>query len=171
MLVLMRLDPDEREQTRDGLAEACFRKFRDAFYDHADDPEVYLVDQTDMEDPASAMSFTDGASGEDARKRILELVAGWNKNVESVFNASLDQLRAHAKTDENGSVLWLTGRSTDIYQLKKAAIALDGQAYDFADSLLLVNKHGYPTSLFDKDQLEHALAHPEDYVSFEVWPK
>ncbi len=166
MLVLMRVTADDRDAP--DFASACFRKFRDTFYDHVHDKEVYLYDPTDDEDVAEAISLIDGRERPDS---ILELARGWNASVERLFDASLRQLAEHAGKDAEGNTSWLTGRTTDIYQMKKAAMALDGQVHDSADHALLVNAHAYPTALFEPAELAAVESDPGSYVSFEVWPK
>lgn len=172
MNVLMRLqDGDRDHDDRDGFAAACFRKFADAFYDNAHDKEVYLYDPVGderIDGVAEAIGLKDGRDDPEA---VLSLARGWNAAVASLFDAALSQLISHAPKRPDGSTDWLAAPSTDIYQLKKEAMALDGQVYDFAEHALLVNQHMYPTSVLQPEELASIETAPSDYVAFEVWPK
>ncbi len=167
MIVLMRVTEDDRDGTG-ALAETCFRKFRDTFYEYTHDKEVYLYDPTDEEDVAAAIGFADGAGHPET---ILGLARGWNAKIEAIFDASLKQLTEHADKDPDGNVRWLAGRACDIYQMKKAAMALDGQVNDYADHALLINHHMYPTAIIEPDEMTAIEADPGSYVTFEVYPK
>ena len=167
MFVLMRLRDRTPGLSPDEAYLEFFDAFKSAYEDDAADGEAYLSDPS--EDPsAAAANFVDGALAPD---EIRETASRWNGTVESTFDACLGQLRAQAPLNPDGSVHWLGAPSPAIYSFRKAAVALDGQFYDFADRILLVNEHRYPTAVFTERELAHAMACPEEYAMFDVWPK
>lgn len=169
MLVLMK-KPESMGSagSPDARAMACFNRFEAAYLDHAHDKEAYLYRPDGSQSQEDELAFIDGAENP---ARIREIASAWNGHVEDAFQTALDALKACAPKGNSGHVYWLGAVPNAIYEMKKAAIALDGQAYDFAERMLLVNGHGYPTAVLQKDQLEHILAHPGDYASIEVTPK
>lgn len=169
MLVLMK-KPDGigSAGSPDARAMACFNRFEAAYLGYVHDKEAYLYRPDGSQSQEDELAFVDGS--EDPA-RIRDMASAWNGYVENAFQAALDALKACAPKDDDGRACWLDAAPNIIYEMKKAAIALDGQAYDFAERMLLVNGHGYPTAVLQKDQLEHILAHPGDYASIEVYPK
>lgn len=169
MLVLMK-KPENMggAGSPDARAMACFNRFEAAYLGYAHDKEAYLYRPDGSQSQEDELAFVDGA--EDPA-RIRDMASAWNGYVENAFQTALDALAACAPKGDGGHACWLGAAPNAIYEMKKAAIALDGQAYDFAERMLLVNGHGYPTAVLQKDQLEHILAHPEDYASIEVHPK
>lgn len=169
MLVFMKLPEGlEAPPGSDAAAMACFRAFNDAYDDNADDDEAYLHQPDSERDAAECVSFVDGRSDPAG---ILRVAEGWNRTVSDTFDAVLEQLRASAPKRPDGTVDWLGAPSQTIYLMKKAAMALDGQVNDFADRALLVNRYGYPTALFEPDQLKAVQDDPSAYATLEVWPK
>lgn len=169
MLVLMK-KPENMggAGSPDARAMACFNRFEAAYLGYAHDKEAYLYRPDGSQSQEDELAFVDGAEDPDHIKSIAE---GWNKAVEDAFDQALAGMLDEAPPDETGRTCWLSAPRPLIYEMKKAAMALDGQAYDFAERMLLVNGHGYPTAVLQKDQLEHILSHPGDYASIEVYPK
>ena len=87
------------------------------------------------------------------------------------FDAAINQLINTVEQKPDGRKKWLSCPPSDIYTMKKAAIAIDGQVGDFADYALLINDCGSLTSILGRRELADIQAHPENYVSFEVYPK
>lgn len=169
MLVLMKKPENMGEAgSPDARAMACFNRFEAAYLGYAHDKEAYLYRPDGSQSQEDELAFIDGA--EDPA-RIRDMASAWNKAVEDAFDKALAGMLDEAPPDETGRTCWLSAPRPLIYEMKKAAMALDGQAYDFAERMLLVNGHGYPTAVLQKDQLDHILAHPGDYASIEVYPK
>lgn len=153
----------------DEAAMDCFRSFDDAYNENASDGEAYLHQPDETEGAAAALGFVDGRSDPDA---ILHEAGLWNRRIANDFDAVLKQfLSSVPEHGRDGPAAWLTVPSPTAYALQKAVTALNGQAHDFADYALLVNGYGYPTSLFEPDQLDAIRAAPENYAILEVQPK
>lgn len=169
MFVFMKLPDDlDAPPGSDAAAMACFRVFNDAYDDHASDKEAYLHQPDSEEDAAECLSFVDGRSDP---AKIVQVAESWNRTASDTFNAVLTQLHDNAPKRPDGTIEWLGAPSPMIYSMKKAAMALDGQVHDFADYALLVTKYGYPTALFQPDELQAVQDDPSSYATLEVWPK
>lgn len=169
MLVLMKKPENMGSAgSPDARAMACFNRFEAAYLGYVHDKEAYLYRPDGSQSQENELAFVDGTEDPD---RIRDMASAWNKAVEDAFDKALAGMLDEAPPDETGRTCWLSAPRPLIYEMKKAAMALDGQAYDFAERMLLVNGHGYPTSVLEQGQLEHILSRPEDYASIEVYPK
>lgn len=103
--------------------------------------------------------------------RNIDMASGWNRRVQKDFDTAVKSLAGQLKPLPDGTYPWLDGSSTAIYELKKAAMALDGQFYDFANHALLVNQAQYFTTVLTSVELSDILQNPEHYAAIEVSPK
>ena len=117
---------------------------------------------------AELLDFHDGAV---EPERIVSLAEDWNKCIEKRLDAVLARMQAAAGPRHDGTRAWLDCPPSDIYALKKAAMALDGDFYDFADSALLMKDRNHLSVLLKDVELSDVMARPEDYAVIEVTPK
>ncbi len=165
MTVLLKLNDEYRVENGDkeAQAKAAFGHVSSVYADCADVSDAYLYDpETDY---AENLNFIDG---KDTPEKVLEIAEGWNSNIQATFGTALRKMQA--------SIHWTTGKylampSTLIYDVKKAAMALDNDFYAFADRALLVNRSGYMTTVLHGHELDAIRARPQDYAVIEVTPK
>lgn len=169
MFVLMKLMPNERPHNDDvnETAAAAFDKFCEVYEDQVRDPEVYLHRPDGMSGGiAEEISFRDGKTEADF---IRVMAKNWNKTLADTFDKAFSVLEKTVPTNEDGARDWLKCDIYKIYDMKRAAMALDGQLYDFADYALLVRNH--ITTKLEPAELEDIMNHPENYVFIDAQPK
>lgn len=172
MQVIMKICPTGQTREYDRrynaiqVAKDAFEQFCSAFDDTANDPEVYLRRPDEGEAMLEDISFRDGLMEPDF---IRDRASGWNAQIQQDFNTALNDLVADVKTDENGVKNWLGCESYKIYNLKCAAMALDGSRYDFGEYALLIKS--YITVILEDVELREIMEHPEKFVYMDVTPK
>lgn len=168
MLFLMKIPKGTRKdgQTADELAQALFRIASCQYNEDCSDSEAYLWEPTDTYDIAKELSLLDGKKDPEVLKTVAK---GWNNSLARSFDAALAAILTAAQSLE-GPDRWLAASSTQMYDMKKAAMALDNDFYAFAEYALLVNDKYITTRLQDKE-LAAILASPEDYAAITVHPK
>lgn len=178
MLVLMKIpseDMPDETALRDGsnnelddAAEILFNTVKDQYNEQADCSDAYLHEYGDVSGLAENLGLVLGARDPDT---IRDTAENWNKRVQKDFDNAVKTLARSLRPLPDGTYPWLDGSSTEIYALKKAAMALDGQFYDFADYALLVNQAQYFTTVLTSIELTDILRNPGQYAIIEVSPK
>lgn len=168
MLLLMKVPKSVRKdgQTADKLAQALFRIASYHYNEDCSDSEAYLWEPPDSYEMAKELSLLDGKTDPEALKTVAK---DWNNSLARNFDTALAAILTATQSSE-GPDRWLAASSTQIYDMKKAAMALDNDFYAFAEYALLVNDKYITTRLQDKE-LDAILAEPEDYAIITVHPK
>lgn len=172
MTILMKFPVAERESPDDpnALALEAFALIGDAYDAAISDDDIVLsrIGPTLESRAAELLDFHDGAV---EPERIVSLAEDWNKCIERHLDAVLARMQAAAGFRPDGTRAWLDCPPSDIYALKKAAMALDGHVYAFAERALLVDEHRYLTTILRPEELLEIKSSPVDYVVLEVCPK
>ena len=168
MKILMKILPEERPVADDPaeLALTLFRMARDAYGECAGDSEAYLA-EPDASLPADeALGLLDGKADPEG---IAELARSWNPGLADDFQRALS--KAEQASAGVGAGRWRSVPGQLVYGLKKAAMALDGDFYCFAEKALLVNEHRYFTTRLSDAELEDIGRNPGSYAVIDVYPK
>lgn len=170
MKLLIRIPDWMREDapSADLLAHALFQKASDAYNGHTTDTEAYLRPIPDGESPSSYLKLIDGtAKPDDIRTMAREM----NDRICDRFTQALSELYHHTKKKPNGEPLWLSAPDTDIYALKKAAMALDNDFFTFAESGILIDEHDCLATRLSSEEIKAIALHPEQFASITVYAK
>lgn len=170
MHILLRMTEDVPSLLKpNDVALWAFSRISDQYNEQASDKEAYLTyNDTDL--AAAALDLVDGRVKPEA---IRETANKWNARIDADFADAMARLIVDAPAAVDGQPVQYTkteNRNT-IYNMKKAAMALDDSFYCFGEYALLVNKYGYFTTVLQPDQWEDILAHPEMYLTLEVYTK
>ena len=146
MKILMKILSEERPMIDDPaeLALTLFRMARDAYGECAGDGKA---------DPEG----------------IAELARSWNPGLADDFQRAISE--AEQASAGVGAGRWLSVPGQLVYGLKKAAMALDGDFYCFAEKALLVNEYRYFTTRLSDVELEDVARNPGSYAAIDVYPK
>ena len=149
MKTLIKILPEERPGSDDPaeLALTLFLTARGAYDECAGDDEAYLADPEGM----------------------IRLASLWNLGLADDFQRALSEAEK-ASTGED-TRRWLSVPGQIMYELKKAAMALDGDFFLFAEKALLVDEHRYFTTRLTDEELEDIVKNPGNYALIEVHPK
>lgn len=158
--------PDCENFSRQAAA-VLFNTVSEQYNEQVHDPDVYLYDYGDRSDMDKALNMI---YGPDSPDKIKETAASWNQEIMDEFSRALKALADATPKTEAGALDWLRAPSPVIYDMKKAAMALDGDFYEYARQALLISKKGYFTTFLTDAQLEHILTHPEEYAVINVIP-
>lgn len=167
MRILMKVHEHIRDQnsTPDTLALALFQTAKMVYNDDCPDPEAYLH-QPDNDAPyAQELELLDGAVNPEG---LTNLARSWNNDIANTMEKALATILATQVCD--GPARWLAAPPNQVYDLKTAVMALDGDFYAFADQALLVNEAGF-TTMLKALELNYIIQHPEQYAAITVWPK
>lgn len=170
MKVLIKIKSErEPEQTPDQLAKALFNRLQNAYLDQSGDREAYLL-QPDVcgEHTAEILSFVDGMENPETLKKEAE---NWNHELEASFTMALRNLECTLKRKPNMDAKWLNAPDPLLYDLKKAAMALNDDFYCFAECATLIDIHDTLQCRLDSKEKNDILEHPENYAILQVWPK
>lgn len=169
MRILLRI-PDhelpEGEGSRDETARTLFRIVADEYQDEASCSDAYLHQPDSDKGLAEELDLICGV---DHPYKIRDIARSWNSDVLKEFDRSIKALMDKAPTGADGVRDWFAAGSTLIYDVKKAAMALDSDFYDFAEDALLVRR--YFTTVLTELELKDILDHPENYAVITVSPK
>lgn len=159
--------------TPDELAMGLFARAKDAYEASASDHTAYLAEAWSAETAAAGLALVDGSA---RPQEVLDMARNWNQDVamefEHALNAAEAQVTCSTDPDKKGARRqWLTCPKPALYRLKVAAMALDGDFYDFADSALLMKDRNHLSVLLKDVELSDIMARPEDYAVIEVTPK
>lgn len=167
MRVLMKI-PDSiltRNLPAAKLARELFSIVSYHYNEECGDSEAYLQVPANDENLAEDMALLNGRYDPD---KITAMAKEWNNQLAEDFERVLAQALATQACP--GSARWLTIPSPQIYELKKAIMALDNDFYAFAEQALLVNSK-YITTRLQAEELNDILAHPDSYATITVHPK
>ena len=169
MRVLVKINPFDRAEANDPneVAAGAFSSVQSQYEDEASLDDSYLYEPDDPETFADELCLVDGLTDPE---RIKEIARGWNKRIQDEFDRCVTAIH-HAPQDLDGTVMYLQAAPSTIYDMKKAAMALDNSFYDFAENLLLVVREGYFTTILKDEDLADIEAHPENYVKIDVSAK
>lgn len=163
MQVLLRIDtglvPDKRPAKDRALA--AFARVKDE-YDRTAGAGAYLYESDDEDEMLGLLNPIDGRDDPGWLVRIAE---NWNAGIQKTYT---DAVRALQDAAPEGNYL---AHPDKVYPVKKAAMALDGDFYMFADYALLVDGHGGFTVLMRDDDMARIRACPGDYLIISVFPK
>lgn len=154
------LAPDGRPS--DERALAAFARVKAEYNETVDDPAAYLHESDDESQMLGLMNPIDGRDDPGWLVRIAE---NWNAGIQKAYT---DAVRALQDAAPEGNYL---AHPDKVYPVKKAAMALDGEFYMFADNALLVNGHSGFTVLMRDDDMARIRACPGDYLIISVFPK
>lgn len=172
MTILMKFPVAGMESPGDpnALALEAFALIDDAYDAAISDGDIVLrwIGSDREFRAAELLDFHDGAV---EPERIVSLAEGWNKCIEKRLGAVLARMQAAAGLRPDGTRAWLDCPPSDIYALKKAAMALDVHVYAFAERALLVNERRYLTTILQPEDLLEIKSSPKDYAVLEVSPK
>lgn len=161
------LGPERDEATTEILAHGLFDRLQETYCDYADDSEAYLHEPDDTGSYVEDMELVLGA---DDPGKIRSIAEGWNMSLAQEMERVLSKIQACQADGIHGARRWLSAATVDLYELKKAAMALDNDFYSFADKCLLLC--GHPTARFSNDaELAPVLADPGSYAVVAVYPK
>ena len=168
MKTLMKIFPEERPGSDDPveLALTLFLMARDAYDKCAGDDETYLADPGGSLPLDKAVGLLDGKADPEG---MISLARSWNTDLADDFQRALSE--AEKATAGTGGHRWLSVPGQIMYELKKAAMALDGDFYIFAEKALLINEHRYFTTRLTDEELEDIGKNPGNYALIEVHPK
>lgn len=153
-------------ESANDLAISLFNRINENYLDQSGDNEAYLLNPEGKSDSAAEDMFL--IDGMEKPEEIVKEAAGWNKTLEDAFSKALEAVRADVK---NTPGAWLNANYVKIYQLKKAAMALDDDFYEFAESAVLIDDHVGLKCRITEEELNDIKAHPDDYAIVHVWPK
>ena len=173
MLLLIKTHPQKTDPAnRDNVARFLFEQVRDTYDETSSCGDAYLADPDDSDGFAKGIGFIDGAETPNV---IIDMARNWNRDIEKRFQQALETVNAHVTENPTPNILhyrpWLTCPRPYIYELKKAAMALDNSFYDFAERALLIDDHNIFTTVLKPEELADIEANPQNYVSITVEPK
>lgn len=141
-------------------AETVFKYVNSVYNDTAPDNEAYL-----HEEEPEDIECIFGSDNPDA---IVKAAEGWNKQLLDDFTHALKQVPIDLSPESLADYKY----SSQIYALRKAAMAIDGAFYSYAEYALLVDSNAtYFTTVLHTAELKEIQANPENYALIEVWPK
>ena len=170
MKVLIKIHSErEPAQTPDQLAQALFNRLQNAYLDQSGDREAYLL-QPDVcgKHAAETLSFIDGMENPETLKKEAE---NWNRRLEASFTMALHNMECTLKRRPGMGARWLSAPDPLLYDLKKAAMALDDDFYCFAECAVLTDVHDTLQCRLEDEEKNDIAAHPENYAILQVWPK
>lgn len=171
MLILLKhddeidsIDPKDIE----ARARAAFDLIQDTYGCQAGDSEAYVYRPDDTDSFAEEIEYADGSAEPD---KIRDAASNWNRTIQDQFDQALIRAEGEVKIGPDHRRQWLGIPSSCIYDLKKAAMALDNSFYDFAEHALLVNGKNFFTTILSERELADVMAHPERYSLIDVTVK
>lgn len=169
MEVLIRLPKELSEQnlSPNELAETLHKQVCQLYNESVSDSEAYIQSIPAGVLPSRHLELVAGTIDPESIKSIGQ---SWNDTQSEAFTRAIKNVYEHAGRT-SGQTLWHTAPKTDIYVLKKAAMALDDDFYDFADRALLVDKYGRFTTILTADEICEITEHPEQFACITVYPK
>lgn len=170
MKALIKIQSERKPgQTPDQLAAALFGRLQSAYLDQSGDREAYLLQpEVCGEHIAETLSFVDGMENPETLKKEAE---NWNGRLEASFTMALRNLECTLKRRPDMGARWLSAPDPLLYDLKKAAMALDDDFYCFAECAVLTNIDNILRCRLDDEEKKDILKHPEGYAILQVWPK
>lgn len=154
------LAPDERSS--DERALAAFARVKTEYNETVDDPAAYLYES---DDESQMLGLLNPVDGRDDPGWLVKIAEGWNAGIQKAYT---DAVRGLQEAAPEGNYL---AHPDKVYPVKKAAMALDGEFYMFADRALLVDGRGSFTVLMRDDDMARIRACPGDYLIISVFPK
>ena len=169
MRVLVKIHPIDRAETDNPneVAAMAFSSVSSQYETEASISDSYLYKPDDPDNFAEEVNLVDGTTNPDEIKSIAK---SWNDHIQDNFDKCLRAMSASPQ-DLDGTVQYLMAAHDTIYEMKKAAIALDNSFYDFAEDLLLIVPEGYFTTIIPPNQMAEIEANPENYVKIDVTAK
>lgn len=163
MQVLLRIDTGlipNRRPAKD-RALAAFAQVKSE-YDRTADAGAYLYES---DDESQMLGLLNPVDGRDDPGWLVKIAEGWNAGIQKAYT---DAVRGLQEAAPEGNYL---AHPDKVYPVKKAAMALDGEFYMFADRALLVDGRGGFTVLMRDDDMARIRACPGDYMIISVFPK
>lgn len=159
MRVLVRLNRNDEEwdsMTAEERRQELYSLTKTIYEWSSDDDEAYLCD-----------SIGECVFGFEEPERLRNVVREWNPGIIGDFRFALEAIMQEERV--NGTIQIDSSAS---YEMKKAAMALDGDFYPFAGKATCLGEaQNYFSTYVKPTELEEIMMDPSDFAMIEVYPK